>query len=50
MQCQLVLTMSTRVPLVLAQFLVLTRVQMGIIPIALFYVFSIDPENDDVCG
>ena len=50
MQCQLVLTMSTRVPLVLVQFSVLTRVQMGIIPIVLLYVFSTNTENDDICG
>ena len=50
MQCQLVLTMSTRVPLVLFQFSVLTRVQMGIVTIASFYVFSSNPENDDIRG
>ena len=42
--------MSTRVPLVLIQFSSITRVQMGIIFIALFYIFSINMENDDICG
>ena len=50
MQCQLVLKMSTQVPLVLVQFSALTQVQMGIISIASFYVFSTDTENDDIRG
>ena len=50
MQCQLVLLMSTRVPLVLIQFLSITQVQMGIIFLALFYVFSTNMENDDIHG
>ena len=50
MQCQLVLMMSTRVPFILIQFSILTQVQMGIIFITLFYIFSIDVENDYIHG